>query len=103
MLARKSLRLLFAAFCIPSAVLFAQEKTEPKQSDERLLASAPDGVIIEPNLAYREGDSKAWRLDLIRPQTESDKPRPAIVFVHGSGSGLTGFKLLDCVCSQACL
>lgn len=150
MLARKSLYLLFAVLCLPSAVLVAQEKAEPNasnanpiaaarlklldknkdgkltreelpdrlkpsfeqldengdgvldvseltparnrerpnrggMSDERLIASAPDGVIIEPNIAYREGDSKAWRLDLIQPKAESDKPRPAIVFVHGGG------------------
>lgn len=54
-------------------------------STERLLASAPDGVIVEPDIAYREGESKAWRLDLVRPQKDSDSPRPAIVFVHGGG------------------
>ncbi|MBD3674033.1 MAG: alpha/beta hydrolase fold domain-containing protein [Planctomycetaceae bacterium] len=54
-------------------------------SNERLMASAPRSVIVEPDIAYRDGDSKAWRLDLIRPKAERDKPRPAIVFIHGGG------------------
>jgi acetyl esterase/lipase len=54
-------------------------------SSERLLAAAPEGVVVEPDIAYREGESKAWRLDLVRPEKNGDSPRPAIVFVHGGG------------------
>jgi len=52
---------------------------------ERLLAAAPEGVVVEPDIAYREGESKAWRLDLVRPKQDGDAPRPAIVFIHGGG------------------
>lgn len=49
-----------------------ERPTRGAMSDERLVASAPEGIIIEPSIAYREGDSKAWRLDLIRPKVESE-------------------------------
>ena len=54
-------------------------------STEELLKQAPEGVTIEPDVAYRPGDSKAWRLDLVMPSERGDKPRPGIVFVHGGG------------------
>lgn len=54
-------------------------------STEQLLKTAPDDVIIEPDIAYRPGDSKAWRLDLVRAKKDSETPRAGIVFVHGGG------------------
>lgn len=49
------------------------------------ITNVPDGVKVVPNIAYRDGPSKAWRLDLAMPEAPSDTPRPAIVFVHGGG------------------
>lgn len=54
-------------------------------STEQLLNSAPEDVVIEADIAYRPGDSKAWRLDLVRPKEDSDQPRAGIIFVHGGG------------------
>lgn len=54
-------------------------------STEQLLKNAPKDVVIEPDIAYRPGDSQAWRLDLVRPRDEGGPPRPAIVFIHGGG------------------
>jgi acetyl esterase/lipase len=45
----------------------------------------PEGVKVLPDIAYRSGDSQAWRLDLAMPTELGEKPRPAIVFVHGGG------------------
>lgn len=42
-------------------------------------------IKVTRDLAYREGPSKAWRLDLAMPTEESDGLRPAIVIVHGGG------------------
>ena len=44
----------------------------------------PEGVKFIPEIAYREGN-KAWKLDLAMPEEMGDKPRPAIVFIHGGG------------------
>ena len=52
--------------------------------DKQVMERVPDGVTIELNLNYREGNN-AWKLDLARPSKESDRPRPAIVFIHGGG------------------
>ena len=53
--------------------------------------NVPAGVKLERKLdahphvvAYREGNPK-WKLDLAMPETRSDVPRPAIVFIHGGG------------------
>ncbi|MHC4116606.1 MAG: alpha/beta hydrolase fold domain-containing protein [Planctomycetota bacterium] len=51
---------------------------------EQMLAQAPEGVTVIPDIAYREGND-AWKLDLAMPTNRGDKPRPAIVFVHGGG------------------
>ncbi|MHC4680255.1 MAG: alpha/beta fold hydrolase, partial [Planctomycetota bacterium] len=49
------------------------------------IRNIPPGVRVIPDIAYREGASKAWRLDLAMPKEPGDEPRPAIVFVHGGG------------------
>lgn len=49
------------------------------------ISDIPEGVTVVADIAYRDGPSKAWRLDLAMPAEPSDKPRPAIVFVHGGG------------------
>ena len=42
-------------------------------------------IKVTRDIAYREGPSKAWRLDLAMPAEESDGLRPALVIVHGGG------------------
>jgi acetyl esterase/lipase len=41
--------------------------------------------VLTHNIAYRDGESKSWRLDLARPKDKGHKPRPAIVVIHGGG------------------
>ena len=60
-----------------------QEKETPKGPSIGGLP-IPDGVKVLPDLAYREGHER-WTLDLAMPAERGDKPRPAIVFVHGGG------------------
>src|SRR3972149_9324011 len=45
----------------------------------------PKSVKVTDNIAYRSGDSKAWRLDLGVPENFGTKPFPAIVIIHGGG------------------
>lgn len=61
-----------------------QRNRRTGQTDEQVLAGVPDGVQVELNIPYREGND-AWKLDLAMPEEQSDTPRPAIVFVHGGG------------------
>jgi acetyl esterase/lipase/enterochelin esterase-like enzyme len=51
--------------------------------DDRRLVGAD--ISVTKNVAYREGDSKAWRLDLAMPAQGGDQLRPALVIVHGGG------------------
>ncbi len=53
-------------------------------TNEQVLERVPDGVTVELDIAYREGND-AWKLDLAMPSKKSDEPRPAIVFIHGGG------------------
>lgn len=48
-------------------------------------ASQESSVKVLRDIAYREGDSKAWRLDLAMPAAKAKAARPALVIVHGGG------------------
>ncbi|MAT71290.1 MAG: hypothetical protein CMJ58_17400 [Planctomycetaceae bacterium] len=68
---------------------------ESVESDPSVSSDTPEeGTAIEDvsgdikvvrDIAYREGDSKAWRLDLAMPAAVTDELRPALVIVHGGG------------------
>jgi acetyl esterase/lipase len=45
----------------------------------------PEEIVVLYNLAYREGPSTSWRLDLAMPKVPASAPRPAIVVIHGGG------------------
>ena len=47
--------------------------------------TAEDDVVMFHNLAYREGASPHWKLDLALKKDASAKPRPGIVVIHGGG------------------
>jgi acetyl esterase/lipase len=53
-------------------------------TDEQVRGRTPEGVTVELNIPYRQGND-AWKLDLAMPAKESSSPRPAIVFIHGGG------------------
>lgn len=42
-------------------------------------------ITIQHDIAYRDGPSKAWRLDLALAKDNGGKPRPGIVVIHGGG------------------
>ena len=66
---------------VPVADATALNKRDQKADDERV----PDDVTIQYNVRYREGTVNNWTLDLAMPKERSDKPRPAIVIIHGGG------------------
>ncbi len=53
-------------------------------TDEQMRQRAPEGVLLQLDVPYREGH-ELWKLDLAMPEIEVEKPRPAIVVVHGGG------------------
>ena len=50
-----------------SAVVVASIATHVAGSDNP-IRNVPAGVRVVPDIAYREGASKAWRLDLAMPR-----------------------------------
>lgn len=61
-----------------------QQRGDAVPSDDAVRKQAPDGLILDLNIVYREGHER-WMLDLAMPAQKSDEPRPAIVFIHGGG------------------
>lgn len=51
-------------------------------ADER---SGSIDITVLHDIAYRQGASKQWRLDLAMPKDLRGKPRPGIVIIHGGG------------------
>ncbi|MEX2285876.1 MAG: alpha/beta hydrolase [Planctomycetaceae bacterium] len=47
--------------------------------------AVPENVTVVYNLRYREGPSNSWMLDLAMPREKPNKPRAAIVVIHGGG------------------
>ena len=62
----------------------AARQTPQLITDDQMHQRAADGVLLALNIPYREGH-ELWTLDLAVPEVESDRPRPAIVLVHGGG------------------
>ena len=62
----------------------AARRTPQLITDGQMSQRVAEGVLLELNIPYREGD-ELWTLDLAMPEVESDRPRPAIVLVHGGG------------------
>ena len=69
----------FLSFCAVVSSLFL---SLPLLAEE---PAAPPDITIVPDLAYREGASKAWRLDLGMKKEVGTKLRPAVVIIHGGG------------------
>ncbi len=75
---------MIMAIC-PNTTYAAKSQPRLKENADDFIANIPAGVKVIPDIAYRKGRSKAWRLDLAMPKEPGDQPRPAIVFVHGGG------------------
>jgi acetyl esterase/lipase len=73
---------LFTCICfmIPALLLsgtpWAYAAAGPAQDDE---------IVVLRDLAYQEGDSPHWTLDLAMKREPSPNPRPCIVVIHGGG------------------
>jgi acetyl esterase/lipase len=46
---------------------------------------APDEITMVHDIAYREGKSRQWKLDLAMKKDTQGNPRPGIVVIHGGG------------------
>ena len=70
----------FSSFTKDRSVEAASDAaSKPKQEDEA------SRLKVIRDIAYRQGPSKAWRLDLAMPTEKTEALRPALVIVHGGG------------------
>ena len=68
--------------------LFVPAAIEKPAEEEKVQADAArilDGISVQYNVQYREGTVRNWTLDLATPKGRGEKPRPAIVVIHGGG------------------
>lgn len=47
--------------------------------------TSPNTITVTKDIAYRKGNSNAWKLDLAMPANFGGELRPAIVLIHGGG------------------
>ena len=71
-------------FPLPPAVALSALLFSGMTARSQDAAEASDVKVIR-DIPYREGDSKAWHLDLAMPREPADDLRPALVIVHGGG------------------
>jgi acetyl esterase/lipase len=55
------------------------------QAAEPADSVGPKRIVVLDDIAYREGPSQAWRLDLAMPENFGKELRPALVIIHGGG------------------
>jgi acetyl esterase/lipase len=71
----------YVAFVLAlTAALCAKSRAAEADKDQ-----IPNDVSIQYNVRYREGTIRNWTLDLATPKERGEKPRPAIVVIHGGG------------------
>ncbi len=59
--------------------------TAPRAASAPAKHDIPDTIALQCNLAYRQGKSSAWRLDLAFPKNPGSQARPGLVIIHGGG------------------
>jgi acetyl esterase/lipase len=54
-------------------------------AQEKKIADEYKTITVTKDIHYREGNSKAWKLDMAMPANFGSEIRPALVIVHGGG------------------
>ena len=82
----KTIGLPFAlALLIATSISCSNAGSKSKNPVDRVLHSEQRTNTVTKDIAYREGESEAWKLDLAMPANFGNDRRPAIVIVHGGG------------------
>lgn len=89
--ALKFLVIIFASILFWSCTC---SKSQASYLDKYELVSSHNTITVTKDIAYREGNSESWKLDLAVPQTSIEGLRPALVVIHGGGWG-AGSKSVD--------
>lgn len=79
-----ALKTILAALVL-STILREMRSSAAEPKDMPVGEKTPKQIRVFDDLAYRSGESKAWRLDLAMPENFGDEKHPALVIVHGGG------------------
>ena len=79
----KSGRFIVGAFVFAS--LFVGSVVPLRAQPVSTASTEAKRITIYDDLRYRDGESKAWTLDLAVPENFGDEKHPALVIVHGGG------------------
>src|SRR5438132_10078402 len=63
----------------------ALAKEPPAKAKAKTAYTLPDSVAAERDIQYAKAGDVSLQLDVYRPKTDSSKPRPCIVWIHGGG------------------
>jgi acetyl esterase/lipase len=73
--------LLSLFFLLPLTSVLAQAPAEKARPAGRLA----EMIDMEADVEYAKAGDISLKLDVLKPKTASDKPRPCIVWIHGGG------------------
>ncbi|HUT92740.1 MAG TPA: alpha/beta hydrolase [Thermoguttaceae bacterium] len=84
-LRRRWLVIVVLLTLVPCTAARCQQPGKQKPKSAAKTPVIPENVVLESNVQYGNAGGRALVLDVVRPREAGEKPRPAIVFVHGGG------------------
>jgi len=89
---RSNLKYAFfaALFCLPVCLATCQDQDGNKNESERYLHPIFEDVDVQKDIVFKEvvnhkGETENLSLDVYTPVGDSEKNRPAILWIHGGG------------------
>ncbi len=79
-----NLRLVGADLLLCLTACAALAAQEPGRK-EKPLPKVPDSIVVKRDVEYGKEGNQPLFLDVVRPKTASEGPRPVVVFIHGGG------------------
>lgn len=72
-------------FGLAVGFLFAATVSAFAQQKGGLPPAVREKVVVETDVEYGKAGERSLKLDVLRPKADSEKPRPAVVWIHGGG------------------
>jgi acetyl esterase/lipase len=72
---------LWSVAALALVVLFGSDLFAQRQGP----AALREKIEVQADVEYGKAGERSLKLDVIKPKTESDKPRPCVVWIHGGG------------------
>lgn len=76
---------LLLSLALTAISLKSQSNNEVLTDPANAVKGSRQEIITKKDIAYRQGNSEAWKLDMAMPAEPASTKRPALVIVHGGG------------------